>query len=524
MMPDKILLIVIDQFRADCLAGSLADAAPLPNLQSLMREATSFQQHYTVTTPCGPSRASLLTGLYAMNHHSIRNGTPLSSRHPTLGTGMRSVGYEPMLFGYTDTSADPTGLHRNDPDLKNYEGLAPGFAEMVRLRLESPGAWVGYLKRKGYEVPSDYWDLFKPRLDPATATENDPAGSPIRSPALYRAADSDTAYLTDRTLEVLSAHESEPWFALVTYIRPHPPLVAPAPYNTLITPGSVPPPQRTQPLAQLKNSHPFFSAYFSEPYNESLYHGFDGYQEVMSDQHVAELRAVYLGLAKEVDNHIGRVLNYLRDSGQYDDTLIVVTADHGEMLGDQHLWGKNCPFDAALKIPLIIRDPRQPQSFGQQIDAFTESVDINPTVLDWAGAGHTGHSDGRSLLPWLQGHAPTQWREHVFCEAELGEPDVSTRFQKAWQLPARQTRYALLRNRTHKYVHFNGGIPPMLYDLANDAAEANNLANDPAHANDLHRLTSTMLDHRMSYAGSALSEFKVTDKGVFWGAKDEDAD
>ncbi len=519
-MPDKVLLIVIDQFRADCLAGALADAAPLHNLQSLMHEATSFENHYTVTTPCGPSRASLLTGLYAMNPRSIRNGTPLSSRHRTLGTYMRSLGYEPMLFGYTDFSADPAGLHRNDPDLKNYEGLAPGFAEMVRLRLETPGQWVGYLKRKGYVLPTAYWDLFKPVLDPATATEIDPAGSPIRSPALYRAADSDTAYLTDRTLETLSAHESDSWFSLVTYIRPHPPLVAPAPYNTMFAPESLPPPQLTTSMAQLRRSHPFFSAYFSEPSNTGLYCGFDGNLETLSDRHVAEMRAVYMGLAKEVDDHIGRLLDYLRDSGQYDDTLIVVTADHGEMLGDQYLWGKSCPFDAALKVPLIIRDPPQPNSFGKRVDAFTESVDIAPTLLDWAGSRSPGKFDGRSLLPWLQNSTPSQWRKHVFSEAELGEPNENTVFQKAWQLPARQTRYALLRNHEHKLVHFNGGIPPLLFDLENDALETNNLANDPAHAHDLHRLTAAMLDHRMSYASSALSEHKLTDQGVY-GAADE---
>ncbi|NND89707.1 MAG: sulfatase-like hydrolase/transferase [Granulosicoccus sp.] len=514
-MPDKVMLIVIDQLRADCLSGALADAAPLPNLLSLMAEATSFQQHYTVTTPCGPSRASLLTGLYAMNHRSIRNGTPLSSQHLTIGTSMRSVGYEPMLFGYTDVSADPTGLHPNDPDLKNYEGLAPGFAEMLRLRLETPGAWVGYLKRRGYTLPTDYWDLFKPTLDPATASEEDPAGSPIRSPALYRAEDSDTAFLTDRTLETLCACETQPWFALITYIRPHPPLVAPAPYNTLFAPESLPSPQRTHSLAQLQSSHPFFSAFFSEPSHTGLYRGFDGHLDTLAERHVDELRAVYLGLAREVDTHIGRLLDYLRDSGQYDDTLIVVTADHGDMLGDQYLWGKSVPFDAAVKVPLIIRDPHQPQSFGKQIDAFTESVDLAPTLLDWTGADHPGSFDGRSLLPWVQGRTPSQWRDYVFSETELGEPDEVTLFQKAWQLPARQSRYALLRTRTHKLVHFNGGIPPLLYDLEADALETHNLATDPAYADVLHRLTSAMLDHRMSHANGALSECKLTDQGVF---------
>ena len=364
-MPDKILLIVIDQFRADCLNGALADAAPLPNLNALMNDATCFERHFTVTTPCGPSRASLLTGLYAMNHRSVRNGSPLAAHHRTIGTHLRSAGYEPMLFGYTDTSLDPTGKHPNDPDLKNYEGLAPGFDEIVRLRFENPASWTGYLKSKGYQLPENYWELYKAQLCMSTATALDPQGSPIRSPALYSREDSDTAYLTKRTIEELSARESQPWFSLVTYIRPHPPLVAPAPYNTLFAPESIPAAHQPLTIEQLKGLHPFYQAYFSEPSNQGLYIGFDGNQDALHEQHVAELRAVYLGLAREVDDSIGELLNYLRESGQYDDTLIVVTADHGEMLGDNHLWGKNCPSDAAWHVPLIIRDPKQPDSFGK---------------------------------------------------------------------------------------------------------------------------------------------------------------
>lgn len=514
-MADKVLLIVIDQFRADCLVGALADVAPLPHLQALMGDATCFQNHFTVTTPCGPSRASLLTGLYAMNHRSVRNGTPLSSKHNTIGAHMRSAGYEPMLFGYTDSSVDPQGLHANDPDLKNYEGVAPGFSEIVRMRFENPGSWVGYLKRKGYDVPENYWNLYRAVLDKSTATSTHPEGSPIRSPALYRSEDSDTAFLTDRTIEELSARESDAWFSLVTYIRPHPPLVAPAPYNSQYAPDALPAPQLEKTLEQFKASHPFYHAYFREAGNKGLYIGFDGDKEKLTMEHALELRAVYLGLAREVDDHIGRLISYLRDSGQYDNTLIVVTADHGEMLGDQYLWGKSCPFDGALRIPLIIRDPRQPNSFGKTVSAFTESVDVAPTIANWAGSRIRNSFDGKSLLPWLKDKPVESWRQHVFCEAELGELDKPTCFQKTWQLPAQQTNFAVLRTDKYKYVHFNGGIPPLLYNLKDDPTESHDLANEQAYAPALLQLSSSMLDHRMTHANRALSDYSLTDNGLF---------
>lgn len=530
-MAQNVLLIVIDQFRADCINASLesddsetlsktkrnvglAQYATLPNLQALMRESMTFNQHYTVTTPCGPSRASLLTGLYAMNHRSVRNRTPLAAHHQTLGTYMRTVGFEPMLFGYTDASADPTGRHPNDPDLKDYEGLAQGFAEMLRMRMESAGPWVGYLKRKGYDIPINFWDLHKPEPDLSTATQEDPAGSPIRSPARYSAQDSDTAFLTDRTLETLSGCEGSDWFSLVTYIRPHPPIVAPAPFNTQFEPSSIPSPEGALSIEQVRASHPFFDAYFSEPSNTGLYIGFDGDHARLSDQHVAELRAVYLGLAFEVDQHIGRLIDYLHESGQYEDTLIVVTADHGEMLGDQHQWGKSFPLDPALHIPLIVRDPHRKQSHGKTTDLFTESVDIAATLIEWSNGQQPQALNGRSLIPLLEGHAPETWRTHVFSEAEFGEPDKPTRFQLSMGLTAEQANYAVLRTEHHKYVHFNGGLPPLLFDLDADPQENYNLAQDPAYASILLEMSGMMLDHRMSHAEHSLTGLKLTKDGV----------
>ncbi|MFT4730451.1 MAG: arylsulfatase A-like enzyme [Granulosicoccus sp.] len=526
-MAKNILLVVIDQFRADCLAvlsseampASLSQSVELPNLRALMQDGMTFNQHYTVTTPCGPSRASLLTGLYAMNHRSVRNGTPLGNHHKSLGNYMRAVGYEPTLFGYTDTSADPDGRHPEDPELKDYEGMSQGFAEAVRMRADSGGPWVGYLKQKGYPMPEKYWELYRPVLDASTASSQDPLGSPIRSPALYKAEDSDTAFLTDRTIEALWAKTNVPWFSMVTYIRPHPPLVAPSPFNTMVDPAALPKPAGSRTIDKLKATHPFYEGFFSEPSNTKLYIGFDGDHENLSDQHSAELRAVYLGLAMEVDEHIGRLVDFLKESGQYEDTLIVVTADHGEMLGDHGLWGKNSPMDPALRVPLIIRDPNKPSSHGTSTDMLTESVDIAPTLLDWCDGENVPALDGRSLMPFINGSTPSSWRTHVFAEVELGEPDVPTRFERTLGLSATSANYAVLRDHLFKYVHFNGGLPPMLFNMQDDPSENHDLAQNAEYANVLRQFASRMLDHRMSHAEHSLSNLKLTDQGLFSPSK-----
>ena len=506
-MRRNILLIIIDQFRADLITGALSAAIDLPNLRAFRRESVAFDNHFTVTTPCGPSRASLLTGQYAMNHRSVRNGTPLAAHHATIATEARKAGYEPLLFGYTDTAADPDFLHPNDPELRSYEGLAPGFAEILRMRFEETGSWQADLKAKGYHLPASHFALFAPVADGG--------GRPaISDPALYRAEDSDTAFLADQTIKELAVREGKGWFATTTFIRPHPPFVAPAPYNTAYRPAAMPMPRRRASVAETRAAHPFYDAYFAAPSNHGLYIGFDGRLDVLPDADMAELRAVYFGLAAEVDAHIGRMVAYLKSSGQWDNTTVIITADHGEMLGDHFMWGKNAPHDGALKIPLMIRDPDHAGSAGQVVTEMTESIDTAATLLDLIDIPAPAAMNGQTLRPFLSGRAPDRWRDCIFAEIDLADPARDTIFQRHLGLPLRAANYAILREARLKYVHFNGGLPPLLFDLETDPGEARNLADDPAYRADLHRLAVKMLDHRMSFAHSAQSRRAITGAGV----------
>lgn len=495
MRKGKVLYIVIDQIRADALNGALAEHVATPNLDRLKAEGVSFENHFTATVPCGPARASLLTGLYAMNHRSIRNGTPLARHHATIATEARKAGYEPLLFGYTDTTPDPTAFDPNDPELQGYEKVARGFREIVEMRLDEGREWPGYLLAKGYDVrpPQDHVlpDFYKP-------VAPDGGMPAINDPAIYAQGDSDTAYLTDRTLASMAARVFDPWFAHVTYIRPHPPFVAPAPYNDLVAPGTLPAPVASRP------DHPFLDAWFSTPAQKSLFWGFDGDCANLDAARTAEIRAVYLGLIAEVDHHVGRLLDWLDATGQRDDTLVVVTGDHGEMLGDKKMWGKDSVFEPAYHVPLIIRDPRNPRVAGRKVTAITESVDVTPTILEWIGHEPPPAMDGRSLAPWLEG-GTTAWRDAAFMEIDLSHPKNPTRFQLHFGLDEQRCNAAILREARWKLVHFNGGVPPMLFDLENDPGETVNLATDPAHAGEIARLTARMLDRRMERADRRLT-------------------
>ena len=489
----NVLIVVIDQLRADCVHGALAAHVDLPNLRALAADAVRFDNHFSVTSPCGPSRVSLLSGQYAMNHRAIRNGTPFRADTPTLGTALRDAGIAPLLYGYTDHAADPRGLEPDDPRLFSYEELAPGFEEIVRLRQESDvSAWEDHLRARGYTVPP-YPDTYRP------------AGDTPDARAFYAAEDSDTAYLTDRVLEDLP-NRPDGWCAFVAYIRPHPPLVAPEPYNRMYDPARMPAPPDFAPGVEV---HPFVPVSASRNPIAGMVVGFPDL--LPSPENVARMRALYFGLASEVDAHVGRLIGWLKESGRYDDTLIVVTSDHGESLGDFGLWGKVNYLDSSHHVPLIVRSPGGAR--GHVVDAPTMSVDVVPTLLANLGIGVPHSMDGRSLAPFLAGETPDDWRDYSYSEIDFGNPVQPTDFQTTLGLNLDACNLAILRRGRHKLVQFAAGLPPLLFDMQ-AGGEAENLVSDPDNISILLDLTSRMLWHRMQNPDGTFSRTMVTSDGL----------
>ena len=483
----NVLLVTLDQMRADVLDGCLAGIVPLPAFDRLRREGVHFANAFAATVPCGPSRASLLTGLHAFNHRSIRNGTPLARHHATIATEARRFGREPLLFGYCDATPDP--------DFSTYEQPAPGFREIVEMRFEAPLAWLAHLAARGYDLPRPLPDRLAELFRPVPAGGGAPA---IDDPAIYAAADSDTAFLADRTIEALDVRRDRPFFAHVTFIRPHPPLVAPAPYHRLAGREAIPDP------AAAGFRHPFRDAWFSAPSQGGLFHGFDGDCAALSAGTVRTLRAVYLGLLAEVDHHLGRILDWLDRTNLADRTLVVVLSDHGEMLGDQGFWGKDSVLAPAHRVPLLVRVPGG--AAGRVVEAMTSTIDVAPTILDWLGGVVPPAMDGASLLPFLAG-GTIGWRTAVLTEVDLSHPLRPTRFQRALGLDETRCNAAVLREADRTLVHFNGGLPPLLFDRRSDPGERVDLAADPASTGEVARMRAAMLDLRMTRADRRLTGF-----------------
>ncbi len=251
MKQKNVLFLAIDQWRADCFSFKDHPVVQTPNIDELAKDSVVFNNHFTVIAPCGPARTSLLTGLYIMNHRSVRNGTSLDAGLTNIAKEVRKKGYQPLLFGYTDSSVDPRGLAGNDPRLKTFEGILPGFDVVAALNEENLIEWAEYLFTKGYEIPENHFDIYR--------TKNHHSNGFSTEAAKYKTEDSDSAYIVDRIIDYTSS-ANDSWFIHGVIYKPHPPLIAPAPYNTMYDPSEVLTPARLTDRLAEKQSHPYLAA------------------------------------------------------------------------------------------------------------------------------------------------------------------------------------------------------------------------------------------------------------------------
>ncbi len=505
-MPRKVLFITGDQWRGEALSCLGHPAARTPHLDRLASEGTTFTRHYTVAAPCGPARTSLLTGLYPFLHRSIRNGAPLDRRHTNIALEARKAGYDPVLFGYTDSSLDPAATVPEDPRLKSYEGVLPGFRLEASLNEACLTGWISELARKGYDIPERLLDVYQHPGTPKVLERFD------RGPAMYKAEDSDTAYIADKLIDYLRLRRKDDWFAHVVFLRPHPPMIAPAPYHSMVDAASIPAPTRHASRDRERAVHPFLDAWLTTQSDPAYFESQVNVQ-ALPDADLTAMRAVYYGLIAEVDAQLGRIFAYLEKTGELNETLIIFTSDHGEMLGDHWCWGKAGWFEASNHIPLIVRDPDAAKhGRGRRIDAFTESVDLVPTILEWLGRAAPEEANGLSLSPWLNGSEPASWRDAVFWEYDFRTPHTQVAEQH-FGLTSDQCTMNVLRDAAYKYVHFTAQAP-LLYDMQRDPGELTNLANDPAMAPVIARYAQRLLSHRMLHAERSLANAQLGPQGV----------
>ncbi len=452
----NLILITADQWRGDCLSSMNHAVLKTPNLDSLATESVHFKKHYTNVVPCGPSRASLHTGLYLHNHRSGTNGTPLDSRFTNWAKELRDGGYDPVLFGYTHTSMDPRGVTEDHPGLRNDEGILPGIRPIVDMGTMCPD-WRDFLADKGYDLPEIHGATYALRGENSTDKN-------IPTPLLVDKTHTDTWFLTDSVIDHINEHneqlenKDQGWCVHLSLRAPHPPWVAAAPYHTRYPLDQLPLPVRHESSEEEGSIHPWLAEHIVTGRNKS-------HEDLLKHR---RLQAGYYGLMSEVDDNIGRLVQFLKKAGEWKNTVFVFTSDHGEQMGDHWLYGKAGFFDQSFHIPLIIHTPDVKPGTCEK---FTEHVDIFPTLMDQMGQSTPRQCDGHSLNEMLLDGELNGWRTSAHFEYDFRHSQsVNT-----LSVEMESACLNVIRDDKYKYVHF-AELPCLLFDLENDPEELTNIA------------------------------------------------
>lgn len=436
----NVLVIMSDEHDpavTGCYGNSLVNT---PNLDRLARDGITFDNCYTNSPICVPSRLSFTAGQYASRVRAWNNNCRILNTIPTLPKVMDEFGYESFLIGKMHYDSD-----------RRY-----GFREIGQ-------AWTNQRDKQGtggrrppYSTRnrSEMWQK---------RTENFATGD--RSRVLFH-----DQRVTERTLNFLNdrSRQDEPFLLLCGYLAPHFPLIVPEEYYRMYS-------GKTS-LPELPPGH-------LEMQNRNYHQLRRGFGVLDTDPDVVQKgRDLYYGLTTWLDNEIGKVLRALENSEAAENTVVIYTSDHGEMAGEHGLWWKNCMYEQSVRVPLIISWPERWEG-GQRRDQVCSLVDVVQTIGELGGAPRPETWDGDSLLPWLDDRA-YQWKD--FAVSEYYAHNVASGF-------------VMYREGRYKYVYHTSPIgydypaERELYDLESDPQEFVNLANVPEYQDRIKQMHEKMV-------------------------------
>ena len=527
-MAKNVLFIMCDQLRWDYLSCTGHPHLHTPHIDALAKRGVLFDRAYVQSPICGPSRMSFYTGRYVSSHGSTWNNIPLKVGEMTLGDHLRPLGVRTALCGKTHMAADVEGMRRL--------GLAPdseigvlvsecGFEPFERddgLHPDGPR----YARNKAYDshMKERGWPDENPWETVANSAEDEDGNilsgwflDNADKPARAADEESETPYITGRAMDFIREAGDTPWCLHLSYIKPHWPYIVPAPYHDMYGPETHLAPVRS--AGEKTDPHPVYGAFMQERVSKAF----------SDDTARARVLTAYMGLIKQLDDQIGRLMTFVEEQGIADDTMIVFTSDHGDYLGDHWMGEKELFHDASARIPLIVVDP-DPQADatrGMKSSALVEAIDVVPTILDFFGGAAVPHIiEGKSLLPLLHGEATTL-RDFAVSEYDYAFRDV----RKRLGVEVKDAKLTMLFDGRWKYI-FAEGFRPMLFDLVADPSELSDLGADPAHTQDAARLErlffdwarrtsqrTTISDAQIAARDATLGEAKA---GILIGYRNED--
>ena len=468
----NILVFMADQLRFDALGCYGNNQIRTPNIDSLALTGSIFDNHFVQNPVCGPSRCTILTGRYPHSHGVRDNGVALRDEEVCLPEVLAQAGYRTAAIGkmHFTTQFMPKVNEEDDWPADHY-----GFQILHTTCDSKTGEYLDWLKEKSprdYAIVKEQGER-KAREDRASAADKESTGAPQLHPSDIDPNFHQSAWIADRMIDLIRESDGEtPFFALCSFVDPHHPFDPPAPWSEMYDPDVLAAPLYEE--GELEDKPPHFRMH-----RTGRGFGNEKYDfRRLTPHEWGQVKAAYYGMISLVDHNIGRVLAALKEQGLEEDTLVLFTSDHGEMLGDHGLLFKG-PFhyDCLIKAPLIVKWPGVvPQ--GSRYAAVTEHVDLMPTLLDLAGVAAPGGVQGVSIAPILRG------------DVGAGRPYALTEFNcYDWGLSVKT-----LTGRDFKLTYYAGERFGELYDRNKDPLERVNLWDDPAYAGEKQRLLGVLLD------------------------------
>jgi arylsulfatase len=469
MNKPNILFIMTDQ-ESVSLSGCYGNAKiKTPTRDSIAENGIRFENHYIASFPCTPSRATMITGLYAHNHGLVTNGIVLDERIETLGSQLGRAGYDTTwigkshMGGWFEPDEDATcPYHELQSNEEGYSWIKhPRGAGGEDYRLNGFQTWIsGWSHYRNYLQNTDLPDEIK--------RDRWVGGHQV----MQTGPDSEHAYsrLTEKhhmanwmsgeaikTLDI-TKESKNPFCMVLSYYAPHHPIAPPKPYDTMYK-------AEEMELPESYRKHP--DAINLPGMNQENKHNNYIADQWTDDQAKAYL-ARYYGYVTYLDDQMARVFEALKETGQYENTIVLFSSDHGDMLCEQGMIYKHCfnGFDTLMKVPMTMQWPAGLKA-GQVQQGLTSHIDLLPTLLELAGVEQSADVDGESLAKALKSESPST-REQVFLDV-MNQGYMTRKGQWKFVLNVSCVEGDITRKVDE------------LYDMENDPKEMKNLISSDIH-------------------------------------------
>ncbi|MEQ3626250.1 MAG: sulfatase-like hydrolase/transferase [Celeribacter sp.] len=471
----NILFICTDQQRGDSLGCTGADWAVTPNLDKLASQGALFENCYVQNPVCSPSRASFFTGKYVANHGLYANGVPLPAHQRMVTRTLADAGYDCGMIGKQHLA--PCDTWRTEPRRDDgYRVFEWAHGPNHRALENDYHRWLRVTH------PEIYQQIFPDR----GANENTEYSNHARTGTPIDHVPKEAHYshwVAERAIDFIEHPRDtrEPFFLMANFFDPHHSFGAPQEFRDMIDADAIPAPN-TKP-GELDEKPAPHRAYSEKSYSGTA----PGFQDYTADQ-IKEIRAQYWAMIALIDHEVGRILAALDASGMAENTLVVFSSDHGEMLGNhQQLLKGPQLYDDLTRVPLILRWPAKIAE-PAEVPELVQWVDLPATMLDAADCAPGAGVQGQSLLPLALGCA-TDWRDWALCEYRYSgfttDPLIMT---------------TMLRHQNWKLIVWHG-MPACgterdgeLYDLAADPGELHNLYARPEYAAERRHMKAMLLE------------------------------